>query len=195
MVASLDFKSASPELFSTSFTARSILPRRTDCLWRIESGIVRTTTWLEDGTKLVLGIWGAGSVIGRPLSQIEPYEIECVTQVKAVAVPFSNYPNLAEVLLAHVHQAETLLQIRHYKPVDMMLMRFLSWLGERFGQDVTQGRLLDLRFTHLDIAEAIGSTRVTVTRTLNQLEQQGIIECLPLKRIILHETDLWHYEI
>jgi len=41
----------------------------------------------------------------------------------------------------------------------------------------------------------LGATRVTVTRTLNQLEQQGLIERLPLQRIILREEEVWHYEI
>jgi hypothetical protein len=38
-------------------------------------------------------------------------------------------------------------------------------------------------------------TRVTITRLLNQLKAQGQIARLPLHRIVLKETELWHYEI
>ena len=50
----------------------------------------------------------------------------------------------------------------------MMLFKFLEWLDKRFGEDVENGRLLNLRLTHQDIAETLGTTRVTVTRILNQ---------------------------
>jgi len=68
-----------------------------------------------------------------------------------------------------------------------MLLKLLAWLSTRFGQDVDTGRLIDLRLTYQDLSELLGATRVTVTRTLNQLEQQGLIERLPLQRIILRE--------
>ena len=57
------------------------------------------------------------------------------------------------------------------------------------------GRLIDLRLTHQDLAELLGTTRVTVTRSLIQLEQQGLIQRLSLQRIVLQSTDCWHYEI
>ena len=177
------------------FVARSRIPARTDYLWQIQAGVVRTTTSLDDGTTVVLGIWGAGGFVGRALTQAAPYQIECITQVEAIALPIADVPNLSEILLSHIHQAETLAQIRSYKRIDLVLTKFLGWLAEQFGKEAAQGRLLDLRMTHFDLAEAIGTTRVTITRILNQLEQQGVIECLPLRRIIVHESECWHYEI
>ena len=87
------------------------------------------------------------------------------------------------------------MQIRSHKRVDVMLLKLLAWLSTRFGQDVDTGRLIDLRLTHQDLSELLRATRVTITRTLNQLEQQGLIERLPLQRIILREEEVWHYEI
>ena len=118
-----------------------------------------------------------------------------MTKVEAILAPIAQIPNYADLLLEQITQIETLVQIRSYKRVDIMTVRFLSWLADRFGKVTPQGRVVDLRLTHLDIAESIGTTRVTITRILNQLEQQGVIACLPLKRIVLHQEDLWHYEI
>ncbi|GAB4232737.1 MAG: hypothetical protein Kow00121_60840 [Elainellaceae cyanobacterium] len=152
-------------------------------------------TWLEDGTNVVLGIWGNGNTVGKSFSSAEPYQIECISKVEATPVPLTYLGDCSKILFAHICQAEALMEIRSYKRVDLMLLKLLNWLAQRFGQEVEQGILIDLRFTHLDLAEAIGTTRVTVTRTLNQLQQNGIIECLPLKRIIVHEERFWHYEI
>lgn len=38
------------------FERRSLLPLRQDCLWKIEAGVVRTFTWLDDGTVITLGL-------------------------------------------------------------------------------------------------------------------------------------------
>jgi CRP-like cAMP-binding protein len=180
---------------TTQFSARSSLPLNSDYLWQIESGFVRTLTWLEDGTTVVLGIWGAGETVAKRLAHSERCQLECMTKVEATLVPIAQLPNYADLLLEQVYQLETLMQIRSYKRVDMMLIQLLSWLAERYGKNTQQGRVVDLRLTHLDMAEAIGTTRVTVTRVLGQLEQQGVIAFLPLKRIVLHQDELWHYEI
>ncbi|MBD3884120.1 Crp/Fnr family transcriptional regulator [Phormidium tenue FACHB-886] len=184
-----------PQRHLRSFAARTALPTNPNHLWQIQSGFVRTLTWLEDGTNVALGIWGEGDVVGAPFSKANPFQIECITKVEAIMLPFSELQNAPEVLLMHLHQAEALMQIHSHKRIDMALLKFLQWLAERFGQDVENGRLLNLRLTHQDIAEAIGTTRVTVTRILNQLERQGLLECLSLQRIVLHEQEYWHYEI
>lgn len=180
---------------STLFAARSILPPKPDYLWQIESGFVRSVTWLEDGTTVVLGIWGPGEIVGRSFSPKDVSQLECTTKVEATPVLAAELPDYPALLLEHIRQLEDLAQIRSYKRVDLILLRFLEWLSERFGKATTQGRMIDLRLTHLDIAEAIGTTRVTVTRILNQFEQQGMIRYVPLKRIVLCQEDLWHYEI
>ena len=164
-------------------------------VWRIESGFVRTLTWSEDGTLVVLGIWGAGDFVGRALTKINPLQIECLTKVQAALVPIDTLPNLADILLTHLHYSEELMLIRGSKRADVMLVRLLSWLADRFGQTTTHCQLIDLRLTHRDLAELLGTTRVTMTRILNQLEQQQYIQRLPLQQIVLRQEALWHYEI
>lgn len=195
MSLSLPFPDRVGQTTRQHFNRRSALLRKQNSLWRIEQGAVRTLTWLEDGTIVVLGVWGPGDIVGKALSQVEPYQIECLTQVEAVIFPFEQSDHLTEVLLAHLQQAEEFMAIRSYKMMDAMLIKLLTWLSRKFGREVEQGRLIDLRLTHQDIAELLGSTRVTVTRILRQLEQQGLIERFPLHRIILREEEIWHYEI
>ena len=177
------------------FKTRSTLPLLPNSLWKIETGVVKNLTWLEDGSTVILGLWGPGDVVGKALSQVEPYQIECLTAVEATNLPVSEWYPLTSVLLSHIQQAEELMVIRRYKKTDIMLVKLLTWLAKRFGREIEQGQLIDLRLTHQDIAEILGSTRVTITRTLSQLEQQGFIERFSLSRLVLREEDLWHYEI
>jgi CRP-like cAMP-binding protein len=101
----------------------------------------------------------------------------------------------SEWVLNYLRQVETLMVIRSYRRVDVVLLKLLGWLAKRFGRTVNQGNLIDLRLTHQDLAELVGTTRVTITRTLGQFEEQGLIERLSVHRTLLKEYELWHYEI
>ncbi|MBD2567108.1 Crp/Fnr family transcriptional regulator [Anabaena lutea] len=177
------------------FTRRSLLPNQKHTLWKIESGFVRTFTYLEDGTTVALGLWGPGDVVSRDISRMNPYQMECLTKVEAIALPLEEWTELAETLLNHIQQAEELMVIRSHKKVETMLIKLLAWLSQKFGSEMAQGRLIDMRLTHEDLAELIGSTRVTITRLLGQLEQEGLIDRLSLNRIMVREEDIWYYEI
>jgi CRP-like cAMP-binding protein len=178
-----------------NFPRRSLLPIKKDALWQIENGFVLTYTYLEDGTTVALGLWGPGDVVGEPLSKMKPYQMECLTTVEATILAVDDWHQLTDTLLHHIHQAEELMLIRSHKKVEAMLIQLLGWLSKKFGSQVEQGRLIDMRLTHEDLAALISSTRVTITRLLGQLEQEGLIDRLSLNRILVRQEDIWYYEI
>ncbi len=157
------------------FTRRETIPARNDVLWKIERGAVRTLTWSEDGTFITLGYWGPGDLIGYPLSRVKPYQIECLTSVEVSVVPPQLWHQDINSFLSHIQQAEELLSIVHRKPISLRLWQFLVWLSEKFGRDVEQGKLIDLNVTHQEMAEVLNTTRVTVTRLLQQFEEENTL--------------------
>ncbi|MEH2316447.1 Crp/Fnr family transcriptional regulator [Nostoc sp.] len=174
------------------FTRRELIPLQNDVLWRIDRGAVRTLTWSEDGTFITLGYWGLGDLIGYPLSRVKPYQIECLTGVEVSIVPPHLWHQNINALLSHIQQAEDLLSIVHRKPISLRLWQFLVWLSEKFGRDVDKGKLIDLNVTHQDIAEVLNTTRVTVTRLLQQLEEEGTV-LRHKRRIILPLANIKNY--
>jgi CRP-like cAMP-binding protein len=178
-----------------TFDARTNLPQKANCLWKINSGVVRGYTWLEDGSVITLSLWGEGEGVSKTFAQIQPYQLECLTEVEASLIPWQNSPENINILLSHIQSMQELVIIRSHKTVETMLMALFNWLGKKFGKETSQGQLIDLRLTHQDISDILGTTRVTVTRLLNQLEKQGIIERNPLHRFVLREEEMWHYEI
>lgn len=158
-----------------AFNRKDLMPLRSDCIWKIEQGVVRSLTWDQEGQLITLGFWGIGDVVGQPLSRLKPYQVVCLTPVKASQHPLESY-SLQQGLLVHAWKSEELLSILHQHSVYDRLLRLLEWLSCHFGQRVSQGILLDLRLTHQDIAETIGTSRVTVTRLINQLEREGRIQ-------------------
>lgn len=164
-------------------------------MWKIETGIVRTLSWLEDGTLIALGLWGCGDTVVQFLSNAHPYQIETLTEVEAIEIPLHQWQPDRETLLSYLQQGQELLLIRAGKRAEENLLRVLNWLARRVGSKVNNGYLLDLKLTHKDLAEFSGLTRVTVTRILNQLEQQGFIQRLSRRLVVLDEKEIWHYEI
>lgn len=180
----------------TNFTRRSLLPLRRDALWLIRAGVVRTLTVLEDGSPVTLGLWGEGDIVGRVLSQANPYQIECLTPVEATLISEQNLPEVTQAMLLHIQRSEEFIEILHYKQAETTLLRLFGWLAKRFGQQVEQGQRIDLHLTHQDIADLIGLTRVTVTRLLNEFKRQGVIQRQERQFVVMQDRDpFWHYEI
>jgi len=166
-----------PKLEIYTFKRREHLPLRENSLWQIEAGAVRTYTLTEDGTVIALGFWGLGDTVGQPLALIQPYETECLTDVRVRAIQFKEYGHLNQVLLSHLYQTQILLRLRSGQ-IHQRLQQLLDWLADKFGRESEQGQLIQLRLTHQDIADTLGTTRVTVTRLLGQFEQQGRIRSI-----------------
>jgi CRP-like cAMP-binding protein len=164
-----------PSLMQHTYGRGEYIPLPPNVLWQIEFGIVRTLTWNDEGKQSTLGLWSKGDIVGEPLSSINPYEAECVTSVTVSVLPSSLWYQAFDAMFAHIHQAEELLHILHCDPIHLRLHLLLNWLAEKFGSDTLHGRLISLNLTHQEIAELINTTRVTITRNLKQLEQNGII--------------------
>ena len=155
------------------FSRGELIPLDRDVLWRIERGAIRTLTWNPLGKATTLGYWGEGDVVGQPMTQIQAYEIQCKTSVEVSILPKELWQQALDTILRQAQQTEELLSIVHCKSAYQKTWKFLVFLSQKFGRDVEKGRLLDLPITHEEIAETIGTTRVTVSRMLQQFEAEG----------------------
>lgn len=172
------------------FTRRELIPPDKDVLWRIDRGAVRTLTWNEDGIFIAVGYWGTGDLVGHCLSKIQPYQIECLTSVEVSIVPPELWHQYTDAFLSHIQDSEEILSIVHLKPMSLRLGKFLLWLSEKFGRDVEQGRLIDLNITHQEISEVLNTTRVTITRILQDFEEQELLLRYKRRIIIRSQNNL-----
>jgi CRP-like cAMP-binding protein len=178
------------------FYRRSSLPDESGFFWKIESGVVRSLTWTEEGEMIVLGIWGKGDIVGSSLSATRPYEIECLTKTIAQPIPCSYLVDMTEDLLQYIRHNEEFIKIVHNRSIELSIVRLLNWLANRFGQAVEGGHLIDLLLTHQEISEIVGTSRVTATRIVGSLVERGIIQRHQRHFIVSLDRDpFWHYEI
>jgi CRP-like cAMP-binding protein len=158
------------------FQRREIIPQQDSVLWKIDRGTVRAVTWDENGKCVTLGYWGAGDIIGYPLSKVEPYHLECLSYVEAVVVPLEALTQNLDILLSHIQQLEEITSIVNCNRIPIRIWQFLIWLSKKFGRELEQGKLIELPITHQEIADVLNTTRVSVTRVLQQLEAEGKLQ-------------------
>ena len=79
-------------------------------------------------------------------------------------------------MFRYQHQRKLLLMsiLGQKRTVDR-LMGFLSFLATEYGELTEHGYSLSYTLTHAHIASAIGTTRVTVTRLMGAMKQEGLL--------------------
>jgi len=157
------------------FRSGSKLPHRSDYLWVIKKGVVKSYTVNEEGSLITLGFWGAGDLVGQSISKVSPYTLQCLDKVEAIAVHRDRWDTLSKNLLYHAQQTQQLAYIVRNNRIAKRLWLLLTWLVKKFGRRTEQGKVIDFKLTHQELADAIGTTRITVTKTLIQFEAEGLI--------------------
>ncbi|MEO0539473.1 MAG: Crp/Fnr family transcriptional regulator [Cyanobacteria bacterium P01_A01_bin.105] len=171
--------------YTCTLKRRDALPKAS--LWKIQSGFVRVVTWNDNGDVMPLGFWGGGSLVGGALVTSEPCEIQALTTV--VAERLSRLVTVPDdAFVAHSRQMADLIQILHCRQVEERLLQVLCWLGLQLGQPVAGGVCLPFPITHQELADAIATTRVTVTRCLSQLETEGYLKWSRAEKVLFYDT-------
>ncbi|PZO23336.1 MAG: global nitrogen regulator NtcA [Leptolyngbya foveolarum] len=112
-------------------------------------------------------------------------------QADQVGAALKENPELSGVMLrglsSRILQTEMMIETLAHRDMGSRLVSFLLILCRDFGVPGESGITIDLKLSHQAIAEAIGSTRVTVTRLLGDLREQDMIS-IHKKKITVHDA-------
>ena len=151
-------------------------------IWQIYRGVVQLSKIRANGTEVVLGWVTANGTFGNNLDSSVLYRAVALSDVYAKRYSPQDvirYPSLARQFFAQFSdrliKSQQLLSIVAIKSVEERLKQLLLMLKQEMGQPVTEGVRLQVRFTHQHLAEAVNTTRVTVTRILGSFQNQGLI--------------------
>ncbi|MBE9043922.1 Crp/Fnr family transcriptional regulator [Pleurocapsales cyanobacterium LEGE 10410] len=156
-------------------------------VWQVYRGVVQLSKVRQDGTEIILAWITANGVFGNCFeSSVDNstvfYRAVALSDVyvrRYCQQDLVNYPLLARQFLAQFSDrlimSEHLLSIIAIRKVEERLRQFLLMLEREIGQSVADGVRLQVRFTHQHLAEAIHTTRVTVTRILGDFQERGLV--------------------
>ncbi|PSN18813.1 transcriptional regulator [filamentous cyanobacterium CCP5] len=162
------------------FPAGRAIPLRADEVLVICRGLVQLFTIQQDGSETLLGIAGPSMPIGLPLTTVEPYWATALTDIDLLMLPMAEIESspvltvgLFRNLLLRLQQTEAWLALSGRRLVADRLKQLLLLLARDFGQVEPGGIRIPIRLTHHQLATAIGTTRVTVTRLLKDFKDEG----------------------
>lgn len=155
------------------------------------SGKVKLTMLSSTGRTLIAGIVEAGEVLGVSATMLgKPYEISAET-LEPCQIDFIRREDFLRYVKTHSDAAIRLArqlsdncqsahqQIRALglsENVPNKLARLLVDWSHRDGSRVPNGTRLSVLMKHEEIAQRIGTTRETVTRTLSDFKRKNLIE-------------------
>jgi len=196
-----------------SYPKGEIIPLVQPGVWQIDRGWVQLSMLWPNGEEVLLGWAGASTFFGlwlfqslkgihftQPQLHISHQAISDVSLRWYSLTEIEASPNLSQTILQQLirrqQQTEKLLAIAGLRRVEDRLQQLLLLLKQEAGQSVPGGTRLNIRLTHQNIANTIGSTRVTVTRLLSQMQHQGWMILDSDRHIILKDecfatSSLW----
>ncbi len=160
------------------------IPLAKEGIWQVYRGIVQLSQLASNGEEILLGWVQPESFFGLWLTsnQLATYQARSISDIYLRWYPvleIESTPKLAQLVLTQVvqrmRQTEALLAIAGLKRVDERLQELLKLLAQDMGQPVTDGTRIKVRLTHQMLANAIGTTRVTITRLLGEFQSQDWI--------------------
>jgi CRP/FNR family transcriptional regulator len=161
-------------------------------VYLLRRGAVRLSRVYESGEEITVALLRENSLFGV-LSLLTGqrsdrfYHAVAFTRVEMVAAPATSVRRAIEAdasvgllmlqgLSSRILQTETMIETLTHRDMSSRLVSFLLVLCRDFGVPGAEGITIDLRLSHQAIAEAIGSTRVTITRLLGDLRNAGLVQ-------------------
>ncbi|MEZ2128182.1 MULTISPECIES: helix-turn-helix domain-containing protein [unclassified Sinorhizobium] len=155
-------------------------------LFKVTEGTLRVFKIISDGRRVITGFLNAGDIVGVSLKDHYLYSAEAITETKvrrfsrkAFDSEVNNSPQLRPELYARLCDELAAAQ-------DQMVLlsrknaeeRVCTFLLKELRRGFAQGRMnatVDLPMTRLDIADYLGLTIETVSRTMTKLANKGIV--------------------
>jgi CRP-like cAMP-binding protein len=162
-----------------------------DYVYKVVSGAVRTYKILSDGRRQVGGFYLPGDIFGLQFADEHAFSAEAITDTKVLVVKRSALSSLAarnasvgKELLDLTSRELRRMQNRVLLLVKSAQERVASFLLE-MADRACANNIVELPMSRQDIADYLGLTIETVSRTLTCLETSATIEVPSSRRIVL----------
>ncbi|MCY6959802.1 Crp/Fnr family transcriptional regulator [Clostridium brassicae] len=174
-----------------------------ESFYLIKSGRVRIFLISPEGTELTIEILRKGKLFGE--SSYFSYgsrltSVSAATDVELISVSLENlYPYLTkypELMIQMFHlmsltmkNLSTQVNSMAFLPADKKLAELLLRLGVHFKKNKNDESYI-IDYSHEEIAQLIGSCRVTVTKILNSFQEKGLVSLGYKKVKVIDEKNL-----
>jgi CRP/FNR family nitrogen fixation transcriptional regulator len=164
------------------------------CVYRVLKGVVRTYRILSDGRRQVAEFFLQGDVFGLEAGEDHRISAEAVIDCELVSIRRSQLAERAmtdsptghklwSLTLHHLRRSEEHMLVLGRKNALERVATFLLEMAER----ASGGEAVDLPMSRQDIADYLGLTIETVSRTMTQLQDDGMIVLPSCRHVVLRD--------
>ena len=160
-------------------------------VYKVVSGSVRTYKMLSDGRRQVGGFYLPGDVFGLQFAEEHTFSAEAISDAKVIVVKRTALTARAgrDAAIGRELFDLTSRELRRMQNRILLLVksaqeRVASFLVE-MAERLAAGNTVELPMSRQDIADYLGLTIETVSRTLTSLETSATIEVPSSRRIVL----------
>ena len=167
-------------------------------MYIVLAGKVKVTKATSGGKESILAIHRTGDFFGEMAlldGKTSPATVSAMEDCKIISVSSADFHNhlmrnekvvqqIIQVLCARLRQVWGQVQALSYSTADARIRAGVYQLARKHGVRDARGTIIDLKITHQELAEMVGTSRETVTRTLAHLRKQGILQ-IDQRRMIL----------
>jgi CRP-like cAMP-binding protein len=167
-------------------------------MYIVLAGKVTVTKTTASGKETILAIHQTGDFFGEMAlldGKTSPATVSAMEDCRIAAIHNSDFQRhlmsnekvvrqIVQVLCSRLRQVWAQIQELSYSSADDRIKAGILQLSKKHGVQDARGIIIDLKITHQELAELVGTSRETVTRTLARLQKKGILD-LENRRIIL----------
>jgi CRP-like cAMP-binding protein len=169
------------------------IPLFPEGVWQVTQGLVQLSAIYEDGEQVLFGWAATGAWFGAQGSETIDYQAIALSPVYLRWLRLDEIEGsmgLSQLLLPQLakrmRQAEMLLIINGRRHTIERLKGLLSLLRDELGESLPNAQTrINYKFTHQQLASAIGTTRVTVSRMMAQFQAKGLMTLDRHRHLIL----------
>ena len=167
------FQAASSTIYAQS--------QRAEFIYQMISGVVRTVTLHRDGRRMVHGFHLPGEIFGLEHEKLHHCSAEAVRDTRLVQYPVSRLNLLSDtdkaaaqelwtsLLLSRDRTAERFMYVMHGSAFEKLAYFLIDLAGR------TQSERIELPMSRYDIADYLGLSSETVSRTFTAFRERGFI--------------------
>lgn len=173
-------------------------------MYIVLAGKVKVTKTTPSGKETILAIHQPGDFFGEMAlldGKTAPATVSAMEDCRIAAIHSSDFQRMMmcnekvvrqiiQVLCSRLRQVWAQVQDLSYSTADNRIRAGILQLSRKHGVQDARGIIIDLKITHQELAELVGTSRETVTRTLARLQKKGVLQLENRRIVLLKPKDL-----